>query len=166
MQSMDYGSISLVFLQIVVVIANAVVYVRQKGQGDAGKHDIESFRSVVNSAFSMATEAKQDVKLINAEQYEVVANKCKELMIELQDAKARIKCLQETVDSLSNKLASRERADKKATKGKDIEEEEVTQVPGQVTLEDLIRSGQALPLNGSAPVEPVQPRSSFGKVAR
>lgn len=166
MESMENSPIVLVFAQLVVLLANAYLFARQKNQGENKKLDVAMLLNQVSEAIRTAEGAKQDVMTVEVTHYKKLAALHDAQQREIEHLRSKVDCLQETVDSLSNKLASRDRADKGAEKraGKASKAEEEPPA-GQMDLEDVIRA-HGLPLVNPPAAGGPPVNHSFGKKAR
>lgn len=162
MESLNNSPLWLALLQILVVVGNAYLFARQKSRGDVEKRDVDGFRLDLSSALQMAQEAKRDVQTISIVHYEALRCKYETLIIELRDAQARINGHEETIASLNNKLASRERADKGIEK-KAAKEAAAEAKESQLDLDEIIRAN-GMPLNQPPVSGPVH--TGFGKAAK
>lgn len=176
MGSVENSPIAIAIAQIIALIFSAVLYARQKSALDIEKRDRGAFGKDVSQALSLATDAKHDVKTIELEHYKKLAALFSICSTELELAKTQIRSLEESVASLSNKLASRERADRNAAKAAAVAAPAEGEgdlgapalppgFPAKPTMADLINAGLAVPMAPvSAPAQ--QPASTFGKVVR
>jgi len=149
-ESVENSPFALALAQIVLFIVQAIIYSRQKSALDVEKRDRAVFGPQVAHALEVAEAAKRDVETIELSHYKKLAALFEVQSTELANAKAQIRALEETVQSLSNKLASRERADRAAEKrrGKgDASEGEEDPAGEPQSLQDLIKQGIALPMN-------------------
>lgn len=186
---MIYGVISLMGAQFLALLLGVIIYTRQKSALDIEKHDRGTFGVRVDKALAAASDALLGVQRIDLEQYQALAKKHAQAVEEIELLKARVLSLEESVKSLSNKLASRSRVDKREAEEeaaasaraanmapfphpKSVKEGEF-EIPAGVDPADYLRSiGVGLPLNGppsyvqeTMPLE--QPhRPGFGAVAR
>lgn len=172
MESMENSPIWLALVQILVVIGNAYLLARQKNRSEVEKRDVEGFRIDLGLVRQLAEAAKQDAHDLNVQKYEAIRAKCDEVLLELKDCRLSNQVLRETVTSLSNKLASREKVEKRnASKAEEPEppEEEVQlpPVPGGMTAAQLAQLG-GIPLQAPSPAAPAASArmADFGKVAR
>lgn len=162
---MENNPLWLAFAQLVVLIANAYLFARQKSTAELGKHDTASFGLDVRNALQLATQASAKVETIEVGHYKVLLAKYEGVIVELRDAQAQIKCLQETVDSLGNKLASRERADRSFAKKAAKEHQDEPKEPDPSDVDALVKNGMAIPLSPNHP-EPAGIPRTFGKKMR
>jgi len=168
MESVENSPIVLAFAQLVVLILNAILYARQKNVVDVEKRDRGAFGGDVSRAVQMAERAERTASTIEVEHYHKLAALFAAQSSELEQAKAKIRSLEETVSSLSNKLASRERADKSAERRAAKETlPDLPTEPGASGVDELVRNGMAIPLfpQQPAPAAPARP-SNFGRMAR
>lgn len=165
-ESLGNSPLWLALLQVLVVIANAVLYARQKSRADVEKRDVEGFRLDLGQIRQIAEGARTAADMVNRDLYEALRTKYEVAITELVDCKARVARQEESLASLGNKLASRERADRHAAKRAADEEQEQGQEaaqPGGLDAATLAQLG-AIPLTAqpAAPAAPVT--SHFGKV--
>lgn len=178
-QSVENSPIALAIAQLVILIINAVLYSRQKSALDVEKRDRGQFGPQVQQALSVAEAAKHEIGKLEVEHYKRLAALVSALTAEHEACKQKVLALEESVASLSNKLASRDRADAAAAKRKAAAampaEEGAPQLPmfhgpqaGQPGVLDAATLAQlgAIPLSqpSAAPAAPRDP--TFGKVAR
>lgn len=167
MESVEHSPIAIALAQLVILVINAILYSRQKNGADNEKRERAEFRPKVEQAYTWAQDAKRGVETVELDHYKKLLALFQAQAAELAEAKAKIAQLEESLASLSNKLASRERADRSAAKraAQETQEPEAEELPakGKVTLDDLIRNGAAIPLTPEAP-PPSQ--TTFGKVVR
>lgn len=166
---MDYAQILMLIGQGLVALASAIIYSRQKSAVDVEKRDRGVFGITVTDALRHAQEAERVARELRLDNYELLRQKFEGLVLENAQLKAKVAALEESVASLSNKLASRERADRRAAR------EEAAQASANgdghhapQTLDDLVRTGLAVPLsqsNTQAPPPPPNARS-FGRTAK
>lgn len=164
-ESVENSPIVLAFAQLVILIANAYLFARQKNQAERRKPDELRLESLVQTAVLDASSAKREVELIEVGHYNALMVKYNEVLVELRDAQSKIRIMGESIASLSNKLASRERADRSAAKAAPQSGVEEPPEPGPGNLDDILRA-HGMPLNAppgsSTPAIP----STFGKKAR
>lgn len=166
MEGVENSPIVLAFAQLVVLILNVFLYSRQKSAVDVEKRDRGAFGNSVAQALQLATSADRRVETIELDHYRKLSTMFAAQATELEEAKARIRSLEETVSSLSNKLASRDRADRSAAKRAEKESEpEMPAEPGSADVDELVRLGHAIPLAPQLPAPAARP-NSFGKSAR
>lgn len=163
-QSMIYGLISMMGAQFLALVLGAIIYSRQKSALDIEKRDRGTFGTRVDEALRRASDALLGVERIDVEQYRTLAKKLAEAYAEIEMLKAKSIAQEESIKSLSNKLASRDRADKVAAK--DEAKPVAHQVPGVIQediMEQLRAQGLAVPL--APPVEqPLNNRTpNFGR---
>ena len=166
---MDYAQILLIIGQGLVALASALIYSRQKSAVDIEKRDRGAFGLTVTDALRHAQEAERVARELRLDNYEVLRQKFEALYLENAQLKAKVLTLEESVASLSNKLASRDRADRRAAR------DEANQAqaqgdghPAPQTLDDLVRMGVAVPLSQPVPQAPPPPPNarSFGRTAK
>jgi hypothetical protein len=165
MQIVDYGQIAFIFMQIVVFVASAVVYSRQLNAVDLEKRDRGAFGSQVAEALRVATLALRGVDLMEVEHYKALASKHAVLLQEVESLKVRIAAFEETVQSLSNKLASRERADAAAIRRASAVQTREPNSQEPSSLDELVNAGIAVPLKAASQQNPVN-SVPFGKTVR
>jgi len=168
---MDYAQISLILGQIVVFVANAIIYGRQKSAVDIEKRDRGAFGVTVADALRHAQEAERIGRELRLDNYELLRQKFEAQELEISQLKAKVIALEESIASLSNKLASRDRADRHAARREAAEAQALTHTASEPqTLEDYVRMGVAVPLSQSNPQAPppannVRP-GNFGRTAK
>jgi len=109
--SVDMGQIALLGLQLVVLIVGAVIYSLQHGMYGLEKRDRGMFGDRVAEALRQASAALRGAEMIEVEHYKALATKYAALLTEVEQLRVQIHSCNESVSSLSNKLASRQRAD-------------------------------------------------------
>lgn len=171
--SVDMGQIALIIVQVVMLFITFYVQSRQMSAVDIEKRDRGNFGANVSEALRVAQAALRGVELIEVEHYRALASKHAKLLQDVEDLKCQVLSLEESVKSLSNKLASRQRADMaEMRRAVQIEETEINPPVGKVgthkgeyNLEELKAMGLAVPLN-TAP-QPQPPNGvAFGKSFR
>lgn len=166
---MDYAQILLLIGQGLVALASAIIYGRQKSAVDIEKRDRGVFGATVTDALRHAQSAERLAQELRLQNYETLRQKFEELYLENAQLKAKVLTLEESVASLSNKLASRDRADRQAARKEAAElQGNGDSHPAPQTLEDLVRAGLAVPLsqpNSQVPPPPPNARS-FGRSAK
>jgi len=166
-ESMENSPVWLALVQILVVIGNAYLLARQKNRSEVEKQGVDQVKIDLGLVRQLAEAARTEATLLNTDKYEAVRAKCEELLIELRDCQAKNRALAESVTSMSNKLASREKVEKRAAKAAAEEAEEDVQQsqvgPGGLSPDVLAQLG-AIPLQPQHPA-PATP-STFGKTAR
>jgi len=168
-QGIENSPIALAFGQLTVFILSALIYGRQKSALDLEKRDRGIFGIDVKAAVQAASEAKRTVDMVEVDHYRKLATLFTCLTTEHEGCKAKIAALEESVSSLSNKLASRDRADKAVAKRTTAQSEKeneglVPTVAGASDLDSILRA-HGVPM---APVtaSPEARPASFGKLAR
>lgn len=171
--SVVYGVVSLMGAQVLAVVLGAIIYSRQKSALDIEKRDRGTFGAKVDKALQQAHDALLGVERIDVEQYRALAKKLADAYQEIEMLKARVLAQDESIKSLSNKLASRERADRRAAVTHPAPDDDEVE-PGQSTakkspqaqtLEALAAQGIAVPLFPEQNHAPQNHRPpGFGKV--
>ena len=176
---MEKIEFSLVIAQVVVLALSQLIYSLQKSAYNLEKRDRGILAPQVTEALRLSTEAKQVVESLNTAKYESVRNDLIECCKENAKLKAQVNGLEESIANLSNKLASRDRADamamrRAAARGfkPDDDDETPAATPAAPTtprtLEEAIAAGIALPLHPSPAPEAAanQIPLGFGKRAQ
>lgn len=169
--SVDLGQIALLFVQLIALVITFFVHARQLSALDIEKRDRGTFGARVSEALRLATDALTGVEKIDKEKYDKLAKKHVDSLAEIEELKLKILRLEESVKSLANKLASRERADRNAFRQPETQPENPEVAPkidGPHDLEWLKAQGIAVPL-ASAQQQPqtLPPNSvAFGKTVR
>jgi len=169
--SMIISAFSLLGVQFLAVVLGAIIYSRQKSASDNEKRERGVFGPRVDEALRKAHDALLGVERIDVEQYRALAKKLADAYAEIEMLKAKVAALDESIRSLSNKLASRERADRlAASREKDDETEVVPPKPRKqnashdAMLEELKAQGLAVPLFEPEPEQVQTPaRPGFGR---
>jgi hypothetical protein len=166
-ESVQNSPLVLALVQVLVVIGNAYLLARQKNRAEVEKRDVEGFRTDLGTIRQLAESARATAEAVNRDLYEAVRGKCERVLLELAACRSENSTLQETVKSLSNKLASREKVERNAAKKAAAEEEEDGEealpagIPDAATLAKL----GAIPLSAPTAVPAAPVTSNFGKVA-
>lgn len=163
--SMQYGLISLILVQLGIAAACFYAYLRQRNQSDLDKHDKVSFSARLEAAYGMADSARKGVEMIEVTHYKALFAKYEVAVQEIASLKAGMKAMEESIASLSNKLASRERQDRIAEKKATKPLPDAPADPEPSDVDSLVRNGMAFPLSHNH-AEPAAPPSTFGKKAR
>lgn len=173
---MEKIEFSLVIAQVVVLALSQLIYSLQKSAYNLEKRDRGILAPQVTEALRLSTEAKQVVESLNTAKYESVRNDLIECCKENAKLKAQVNGLEESHANLSNKLASRDRADamamrRAAARGFKPDDDDETPTPAPAaprTLEEAIAAGIALPLHPSPAPEAAanQIPLGFGKRAQ
>jgi len=169
--SMIYAMISLFGVQFLAVLLGAIIYSRQKSALDIEKRDRGTFGTRVDKALQAAQDALLGVERIDIEQYRALAKKLADAIAETEMLKAKVLALEESIKSLSNKVASRDRADARAAakgnRDEEYEREAMAATGGmsrqEMLLEDLKERGVAVPLFPNDPPPSNNGRPSFGR---
>lgn len=167
---MELSPLAIAILQTVALIAQAVLYTRGKNAVELEKRDRGSFGPQVGDALRTAQEAMRAAERIDTEKYRALASLVEQQALEIASLKAQLAAATESIASLSNKLASRERADRAAEKKAAAERPPVDGDghPAQMSLEEAIRR-HGIPLaahqSTAVPAAPTRP-PGFGLVAR
>jgi len=170
---MEKIEFSLVIAQAVILGLSQLIYALQKSALNVEKRDRGMFAPQVTEALRVSTEAKQIVEALNTQKYESVRNDLLECCKENAKLSAKCNGLEESIANLSNKLASRDRADamamrRAAARGHKLEDDEETPAPAAPTptaprtLEEAIAAGIALPLHPPPAPEAAANQIPFG----
>jgi septal ring factor EnvC (AmiA/AmiB activator) len=164
----------LAISQIIILIAQAVAYLRSKQDVARTKTEMGVVSLDIRTAKDTAESAKRAVETIELSHYKALLAKYEGVVLELVDAqkaikllRAEVESLRESIASVNNKLASRERADKSAAKK--AAREDVPEMPTEPGsgVDELVRNGMAFPLFQ----QPAAPAAKghvpgFGRAAR
>lgn len=171
--SMDFGQIALIIVQIIMLTITFFVHGRQLSALDIEKRDRGTFGAKVTEALRAANDALMGIEKIDKELYRDLARKHALLLQDVEDLKVKNGALEESVKSLANKLASRDRADALAAKRPPqpimptTQEPAPVMDPGQDPLEFLKAQGLALPIaanpSGHQQLAPNGRVNMFGK---
>lgn len=172
--SMDLGQIALIVVQIIMLVITFYSQARQASAIDIEKRDRGIFGANVTEALRVAQAALRGVELIEVDHYRTLASKHAKSLEEIEDLKIKILALEESVKSLSNKLASRQRADfAEMKRAQVLESEEINPPVGKITthkgeydLEQLKALGLAVPLATQPQAQPINNSVPFGKSVR
>lgn len=166
---MEYGLISLFGAQLAAFIAGIFTYVRQRNRSDAFGRESAKLEAQMEVLKLATAEAKATAERVEQSHYHVLRSSLEECLTENSRLKGKFLGLDESVERLYAKLASRDKTEKKAARAAAAaepaadEDDQVTpEIPGRISKEDLTRMG-AIPLPSNA--VPARP-STFGKVAR
>lgn len=169
---MEKIEFSLLIAQVVVLALSQLIYSLQKSAYNLEKRDRGLFAPQVTDALRLAHEARQEVTNLNTHKYESVRSDLIECCKENAKLKAQVSGLEESIANLSNKLASRDRADtmalrraRQAASEAEDEPEKPTPAPTPSSLEEAIASGVAIPLSSpnGAPLAPSPIPPGFGR---
>lgn len=154
-----YGVLSLLGLQMLTFFGGLFIYARQKNAVDLEKRDRGVFGPMVREAAKVAADALAGVERIDVDQYKALAKKLGEAYAEIEFLKAKCAALEETCKTINNKLASREKYEKRAASREEREGEAAETrppvgtlpeiPPGVDPLEWLKAQGLALPAGGA-----------------
>lgn len=151
MDSVNMSHVALIAAQVVVFCIGCVMYVLQHSLHGRTNHVTTTFSDRIGEALRMAQQALQGVEMIDVEHYKTLARKHAELLTEVEALKVKVASLTESVESLSHKLASRARADAAIVRRAGIKAQNQAEDEPNDSLEDLIKSGVAVPLSGQVP---------------
>lgn len=176
---MQYGLLALILVQVCMVGACGYVYYRSRSMQDLEKHDRMSWSARIEAAYGLADGAKKAVEMIEVSHYKSLAIRYEESQREIESMRAKIARLEESVESLSNKLASRDRQDRAlaradAAAAAEIEaatrngngRQAVPAMPDAMDVDSLVRQGMAIPLMPRQPAPEARRPSNFGRAAR
>lgn len=162
--SMIYGVISMMGAQFLAVLLGAIIYSRQKSALDIEKRDRGIFGSKVDKALQQAHDALLGVERIDVEQYKELSKKLALAYQEIEMLKAQVIAQAESIKSLSNKLASRDRADTRAAKSETPKEETLPKGYIQSDILDELRAqGLALPVAPQGQEPSTSRPNNFGR---
>lgn len=172
METMELSPLAIAILQTVALIVQAVLYARGKNAVELEKRDRGMLAPQVADALRTAQEAMRAADRIDTEKYRALASLVEQQAMEISRLKAELAAAAESIASLSNKLASRERADRAAerraaTTLPPLPAEHDTQEAAPAGTMDAATLAQlgAIPLRANAaPEAPSRPRT-FGRVA-
>lgn len=171
---MENSPLVLAIAQIIVLIGQAVAYLRTKQDLARTRTDMGTLTLDTRTAKDTADGAKRAVESIEISHYQSLRAKYEEVLTDLVAARSKIAALQgevesmrESIASLNNKLASRERTDKAAArKAAQEEAQELPTDPGKSGVDDLVRQlGIPLAGNNAVPAAGGRP-AGFGRSAR
>jgi len=159
-----YGVLSLLGLQLLSFLGGILIYARQKSALDVEKRDRGVFGPMVKEAAKVAADALAGVERIDVDQYRSLAKKLGEAYAEIEFMKAKIAALEESIRTMNNKLASREKYEKRAERREQAEHDDTLPLPpagrqasgdmeippGVDPLEWFKAKGLAVPLEGQA----------------
>lgn len=159
---MNYGLIALVIVQVTLSMVCIIAAVRLWNIQSTYERVQVALETRMTVAEATAATAKQMVESMEVSHYKAL--QARQLGLETEVAKWTIKVdsLLESQASLSSKLASREKVERKAASRKEEPPESEPEAPGPVTLEQLIAQGHAMPLVAQDAATPSQ-NGSFGK---
>lgn len=169
---MIYGVISLLVAQLVIAALCAVAYLRQKNAYDVDKRDREGFGAKLEVVYGKVGDVQRAVETIELSHYKALAAKYDIAMQDISRLEKQVAGLKETVEALSNKLASRDRADRAAAArerpAKPAPEDSAPSAgAAEPSVDELIRAhGIPLrpPVNGTAPAGVIP--ADFGRSAK
>lgn len=167
--SVENSPFALALVQLVILVVNAILYSRQKSALDVEKRDRGAFHPLIQQAVADATAARRGTEQIEVDHYKRLHALLSSIATEHEADRAKLRAMEESVSSLSNKLASRDRADAAAAKraAKAVVETDDGVVPpmaGASDLDSLLRAHGVpmAPVTASPEARPV----GFGKLAR
>lgn len=146
--------VSLLGLQMLSLIAGALIYSRQKSALDVESRDRGTFKTLVDKAVALAGDAVAGVQRIDIDQYRALAKKLGDAYAEIEFLKAKITTLEERLTSLSNKVANSRRGEAQAQPrpqqqaAADAGNGDFEIPPGVDPLEFMKAHGMAQPLEG------------------
>jgi len=145
--SMIISAFSLLGVQFLALVLGAIIYSRQKSAADNEKRERGVFGPRVDEALRQAHDALLGVERIDVEQYKALAKKLAEAYQEIEMLKAKVLAQEESIKSLSNKVASRDRADRRAME-RETDDTPPTRPQGGADgiMEELKAQGIAVPL--------------------
>jgi len=177
MNSVDFGQIALLCVQLIVLVVGSIIYSLQNGMYRIERRERGVFGDRVAEAFRAASSALRGVETIEVEHYKALATKYASLLTEVEGLKVMLRSCEESISSLSNKLASRQRADTAADRRaaenarRPVENADgvgAHEIPAGVDpLEWMKANGIAAPLAYQQQEMPLQPKqqSGFGRKA-
>lgn len=170
LESAQYSPLSIVVAQIVVLVLNAILYSRQKNSADNEKRERGRFGETVTEALHVARDAKKTADNVDGEKYRALASIVEQQGLEIARLRATVLAQEETIKSLANKLASRERADRaaerraeaSATPAPGRDEDQAATSPGGLDAATLARLG-AIPFQPEAAPAAASRPNNFGR---
>lgn len=142
--SVENSPFALALVQLVILVVNAILYSRQKSALDVEKRDRGAFHPLVQQAVADATAARRGTEQIEVDHYKRLHSLLSSIATEHEADRAKLRAMEESVSSLSNKLASRDRADaaaaKRAAKPSQEREDVVPVDAGAVDMDSLLRA--------------------------
>lgn len=168
-ESVEYSPIVLAFAQLVVLVLSGLIYGRQRSALDLEKRDRSVFGPIVSQAAADAAAAKRVAEEVETEHYRRLAALFAAQASEHEACKAKLRALEESVASLSNKLASREKIEQRAAKRAEAaaaapaQDEAGAAAPGAEDMDTLLRT-HGIPM-GQPPPAPAgyQRPPAFGR---
>lgn len=161
------GTFALVFVQILAVILCAVAAVLLFVRSGALLHAQSRIENACAQATSVADLAKREVEAINTTKYETVKSLLATCELRSNSAVNKADSIEESVKTLQNKLASRERQEKIAEKkGAKIASGDDEPETGTVAdIDELIKNGKVFPLaTPQYPPQSAKPPRRFGSI--
>jgi len=164
------GQIAMALVQMLVLMINGFLYARQKSAIDVEKRDRGAFGVDVEFAKNLSMTLRDTVQALKTKSYDELKEICEDLLRDNAKLRAQVMSHEESIKTLNNKLASRQRTETKLAKKVEQEEELPEDENGQQpSMEELARRGIAVPLFASAPQTPppqAPPARTFGRAAK
>lgn len=158
---MNYGLIALIIVQVALAGVCAIAAVRLWNVQSAYERVQVAMESRVTLAEATAAAAKQMVESMEVTHYKALQARQLATETDVGSYRVQLDSLVESMASLSAKLASREKLERKAAKAEPAEPVAATEPEIPVTLEQLIAQGHAMPM-GAAEVPTPSRNGSFG----
>lgn len=159
---MDYGLLAVILVQVALSMVCTVASVRLWNIQSGYEKQQASMENRLATSEIKIDLAKGAVFALETSHYKALQTRQLGLETDVQAWRIKVDSLVESQASLSAKLASREKLERKAIE-RSIQGEAVDKNPsgGPMTIEDLIASGQAMPLQPDP--KPQRVNGSFGK---
>lgn len=164
------GQIAMALVQMLVLMVNGFLYARQKSAIDVEKRDRGAFGVDVEYTKHLAIELRDTVMAIKTKSYDELKAICEDLLRENAKLRAQVMSHEESIKTLNNKLASRQRTETRRAKESEPDPDDAPEDNGQKpSMEELARRGIAVPLFATAPQTPppqAPPARTFGRAAK
>lgn len=166
---MIYGIISLLIVQLALVGATAILFLRLRSQADVEKHDHVGWGIKISAAVGTAEAAKRQVELVETEHFKALRTKFEAQELEIAELRKECISLRNEVVTLRTALASKARSERLE---RQREEAPPPAKNGRADVSDDARILNEVIHNGTAyivpptaaPVAPQKPSRPFGSI--
>ncbi|MEK6283954.1 MAG: hypothetical protein AABN95_26685 [Acidobacteriota bacterium] len=159
---MNYGLLALVLLQFCLSVVCLAAAVRLWNIQSAHERETSTLATAIAEARKDAARALQVVESLELSHYKALQGRQLALETEVAAWRVKVDSLDESVKSLSAKLASREKIEKRNIERPAVLVPEPEAPAGPMTVEQLIAAGHAIPLDGNPAGQPSR-NGNFGR---
>lgn len=159
---MNYGLLALVLLQFCLCSVCIIAAVRLWNIQSAHERENSALALLLAEARKDSARALALVEALEVSHYKALQGRQLALETDVQAWHVKANSLEESMHSLSAKLASREKLERKAFDKANLPPAPVAEPTGPMTIDELIAQGHAIPLAGTEPAQPHR-NGSFGK---